>query len=367
MVLWFNDPEEWNKLEHWKTVDGQEGFEDAVPCRELEDYLNEDNDVDDESEQDTLPLERLFLIAIVKSKENVKLSLTPWINQRNQKKKSRKETLGGSGEQNYYRMHTAINLLSKRGEMFFITEKNRDSDLLWGLGSREFQRKCIFGLPYIMAVSQNVGSYMSGGEVVVEPNYSIRELADPLVPAISWQPKTAESFPFILHAAKIRLESFVLVKSVCNGIFCDRRSKSNESNTCACYVTSSHRGSPAVSLRVMLRLSMNSTATERINWTSYGFLRWLIDGGKVTGDFEVDNYQLKRKLTKVCQKMTKYTNDNGGFLVVGWGMQGLSSDHNTSGEEKVVSDHYTLHLARVEPMNRSEQFKKDLKEMQFKV
>ena len=224
MVPWFENDTEWKNLVNWKPVEGQDAFPDAKPCRELEDYLNFEPQTS--AELESLATERLFLITIVKSQERVNLSLTPWSNQKQQKKRSRKEkftpsTGGGSDAKPYFRLHTAINLLSKNQEMFFITEKTADQDLLWGSGNREYQRSCIFGVPYIMAISQNVGSYMSGGEIVVEPEYSIRQMDDRALPTIPWKPKTAESFPFILNNAKVYLESFVLVKSVCNGIYCD--------------------------------------------------------------------------------------------------------------------------------------------------
>ena len=368
MTPWFESETEWNQVKNWVTIEGQEGFPEGIPCRELEEYLNDEPQTEEELE--SMATERLFMITIVKSQERVNLSLTPWATQKQQKKRSRKEKFvpsGGGEAKPYFRLHTVINLLSKNQEMFFITEKTPDHDLLWGVGNREYHTSCIFGIPYIMAVSQNVGSYMGDGSIVVEPNYSLRQLKERILPSISWKPKTAESFPFILNATKVFLESFVLIKAACNGVYCDRRQKSNETSSCACYITGPQRGAPAISARTMVRVKLSPTRSESITWTSYQFLRWLVKDGKITNAFEVDNYPLDTKLRKTCQKMLKLTNDNGGFLVVGWAMQGLAADHNNPGDDKVISDHFTLHIARVEPANKTSAFQKELDKLRFAI
>ena len=368
MVPWYNDDKEWNNLDHWETIEGQEGFPEGVPCRDLEEYLNSDPQTEEEIE--AMAAERLFMITIVKSQEKLSVALTPWMVQKQQKKRSRKEKFvpaAGGDAKPYYRFHTAINLLSRTGEMFFITEKTTDQNLLWGTGNRDYQNMCIFGIPYIMAVSQNVGSYMNDGAIVVEPNYSIRRLKMRVPPAIAWKPKTAESFPFVLHNAKVYLESFVLIKATCNGVYCDRRQKTNEATSCSCYITSHMKNKPSISARLMVRIKLSAAGMESITWTSFRFLQWLVKDGNINKSYEVDNYPLDTKLRKVCQKMLKYTNDKGGFLVVGWAMQGLAADHNNPNEDKVISDHYTIHIARAEPMNETSGFERELEKMRFDI
>ena len=359
--LWFDDVSKWNDLAYWKTVDGQEGFDGGIPCRDLEGWL--DFEPQTEEEVELMSIERLFMISFVNSTNGAKLDLASWSYR---KKKSRKEFKSdNTNMKTYFRLHLVINLLSKSQEMFYLIEKTSDQDLLWGENNRVYQRNCVYGCNFILAASQNTATYMSNGMIVIEPLYSIRQMVEIRYPTIPWKLKTGSMpFSFILNNTRVSLTSFNLVKSLCNGVYCDRRQKSNEGKHCACYVTGTQRGTPAITLRVSLRVQMNDKHTETIEWTSYELLKWMLKGN-VTNDIRVDDMPLSRKMRSSLIKMFSYINNHGGFTVVGWAVQGEQADRSNPGEETVHSDHVTCHIAKLRPSDTSDEFDQVLKALRF--
>ena len=360
-VNWW-DEKEFSKDAHWKSIQGTADFVGGIPCREISGFLNWSPASDEEVR--SAAQDRLFMFVIVKSIERGNATLSTYQPGQHARKKFKPQ--GGFAEpKQYYRLHFCINLLSQAGEMFYLVEKKSNQDMLWGENVRIYQRQCIYGVPFIMALTQNVGSSMRNGILVIEPFHSIRQARNILLPSIPWNPAPQGPFPMVLHGRTVELVGFALCKSVCHGVYCDRRAKTTETTSCPCYIASGHLDKPPITLMVILRINVDDYMFESVEWMSYGFLRWIMRGGEIPVTLRRDDFVVSEEIKAALINMLAFTNENGGFMVVGWGIQGEMADRNSVDAEYIHSDHYTCHLARVVPMNKTAQFETKLKTLQY--
>jgi hypothetical protein len=259
---------------------------------------------------------------------------------------------------NYFRLHLCQNLLSEQGEIFYIIERNQSFEKLWGKGNA-CQTRCLYGHPFLMVLANNNANYMSNNTPIVCPQYALSELAMkpynyPETP-LEWhtEAENGDSWAFCIHRIPIGLYGISLHSSVCSGRYCDRRSPDEGVKSCACYSTNQDRDMQKLTLEVLVRV-FKETVPDKVGYeidtsfTSYTFLKWCLPGGKIPVDMALNDQVATRRLKEALKKMVEYVNGHNGFTLVGWTTCGEQGDHNDS-EEKVRSDHLTIHITRIVP------------------
>jgi hypothetical protein len=298
--------------------------------------------------------DHLFMIVILKSIEQKGMNSMPVYNTKKKMKGS--NGFGAKAATSYFRMHLCQNLLSDQGETFYIIERDNTFVKLWGKGNA-CQLCCLYGHPFIMALGHNDVTYMSNNTLVVIPQYSLSELrlkaVDYPETPMGWQTESVigDTWAFCIHGIQIGLYGVSLCGSICSGRYCDRRLPDEGVKSCPCYTANQDRDCQKLTLQVHVRVFQeefpNKVGYEiDTSFTSYTFLKWCLLGGKIPVDMELNDKFTTHHLKTALNKMVKFINDHGGFTLIGWTTCGEQVDHNNS-EEKIQSDHLTIHIAHI--------------------
>ena len=210
-----------------------------------------------------------------------------------------------------------------------------------------------------------IEDYMNGTPMIVSYEKSI--LLKPMlhlpVPMCS-DLEANESKAFVIPRSTISVGRIIFLDSMCSGKFCDRQNTELtkfKGKSCGCFSLKSSR-SNIISVH---SITFTTSTGERKMMTKFSSLKFmeLYTKGKLSIDVRASRLQsgndIYDDLTVSIEEVTDLVNNDGGWVIYGWGKQGVINDVVMLGNEskeqvdnKVLSENVSTHIVHIHPANR---------------
>jgi hypothetical protein len=271
-----------------------------------------------------------------------------------------------TGMASYRRMLTFADLKSNVGQNFVVLEcSETDEQEIWDNGRHAAFR---VGDCFAIIEPEAITKYISNSVPIVSSSRGLVGIQSPGIPKIAFtKGHLNNQFFFACHNIQLRFSTFQLVKTQCNGSFCDRQRKTGSNEPCGCYTMNSRNAGQSLVAQVNIHLppqTAGETKTIR-NFRSLRMMDLLFNRplppvvcNKVTTTEVIS--QLRGKFDAIA----KHVNENGGWTIAAWHRRSSVNDASGQGQSEVTSDLLKMNVIYLYP---TVVLPKDVSEMQFDV
>ena len=145
-----------------------------------------------------------------------------------------------------------------------------------------------------------------------------------------------QSLAFVFNSTPLQVYYTSVVKTQCNGSFCDRQRISDwlGSRGCGCYGMATNSTSLAIQHNISATTFQGDKAMKEFSSQKFSNLYL---NGPIPGSCKLYHLQISHAFYAMCDSMKScinLINQNGGFTVVGWYKRGVISDKSLISQDK---------------------------------
>lgn len=253
------------------------------------------------------------------------------------------------------RLFCVVHLNMKKNHVFFDRFANERDNGFFSIGSM------------VSIVNPDpIEDYMNGTPMITSNEKAI--LLQPMVHvpvSISSDLEALESKAFVINRSIVSVGRTVFLDSPCSGKFCDRQNIETtrfKSKSCGCFSLKSSR-SNIISVH---SITFTTSSGERKMMPKFSSLRFmeLFTKGKLSIDVRASRLQtgseIYDEILDSIEDIVDLINDDGGWVIYGWGKQGVINDivmlgndaAKDKGENKVLAQTMQTHIVHLHPVKK---------------
>jgi hypothetical protein len=253
------------------------------------------------------------------------------------------------------RLFCVVHTNTKKNHQFFDRFANeRDNGL------------CTIGSLIAIVNPDPIEDYMNGTPMIVtnEKAILLQPFVHPSIPMCT-DLDANESKAFVITQSTIAVGRIVFLDSACSGKFCDRQNielTRFKGKSCGCFSLKSSR-SNIISVHSITFTTSTGEKKMMSKFSSLKFME-LYTKGKLSIDIRASRLQsgndVYDDIIDCLEEIIELINADGGWVVYGWGKQGVVNDIVMLGNEsnkdqgvdtKVLSEHISTHVVHMHPAN----------------